>query len=432
MTPEKWQQVKDILAGALALAPEERPAFLNAECGTDEELRAEVEVFLGFEDQEDAFLKHPVFDVELLSSGENESIQFIGKRIGNYKIIREIGVGGMGAVFLAERVDSEFAHRVAIKLIKGSFTSRETIRRFQQERQILASLEHSFIARLIDGGTTDDGIPYFIMEYIEGMTVIEYADLHGLDLEARLNLFRQICQAVEYAHRNLIVHRDLKPSNILVTEDNTPKLLDFGIAKLIKDSSQAETNTRQFAFTPEYASPEQVRGEKLTTATDIYSLGVILFELLTGHRPYKTDSRNIGSVLKVICESEPARPSSVVGGAKRWSGNGNSTAKNKGQRTKDEDPKTNPKSKIQNPKSLRGDLDNIILKALRKEPERRYSSVEQLSEDLRRYQEGLPVSASRDSFGYRFSKFIQRNTLAVGAGALILLTLLGGLAATIY
>lgn len=277
---------------------------------------------------------------------------------------------------------------------------------------ILASLKHPNIAHLIDGGTTNDGLPYFVMEYVEGVSIIEYAKSENLDLNERLDLFREVCAAVSFAHQNLVIHRDLKPSNILITNDGKVKLLDFGIAKLLKSEEINQTATQMHIFTPEYASPEQVQGEKLTTATDIYSLGVILYELLTENRPYNTESKNISEIIKTVCETEPVRPSLAV--------------------IKNTNQTDYPKSKIKNQKSLRGDLDNIILKALRKEPERRYSSVEQLSEDIRRHQIGLPVSASADTFSYRFGKFINRNRIGVAAAALILITLLGGLFATLY
>lgn len=437
MSPEDWQKIKDIIADALALPRQERAALLNSACGEDTELRKEVEKFLDFEDGEGSFLEgSPVeFEKSDLRVSENGSSALVNKQIGNYKITREIGAGGMGAVFLAERVSDEFSQRVAVKLVKAGINSRETIRRFHQERRILASLEHPFIARLIDGGRFGDGegMPYFVMEYIEGSPINEYADANNLTLLERLYLFRKICEAVEYAHRNLVIHRDLKPSNILITEDAAPRLLDFGIAKLLKDENaneSGETNTQQFAFTPEYASPEQLRGEKLTTATDIYSLGVVLYELLTGVRPFQSSEKNIGKLISLVTDSEPPRPSSAVSG--QWLVVRNKTAPYIEQRTKADEPQTNPKSKIQNPKSLKGDLDNIILKSLRREPERRYSTVKEFSEDIRRHLEGLPVSASKDTWSYRAQKFIQRNRVAVGAAGLILLTLLAGLGATAY
>ncbi|HRH40900.1 MAG TPA: protein kinase, partial [Pyrinomonadaceae bacterium] len=335
--------------------------------------------------------------------------------------IGELGVGGMGAVFLAERSDGEFQQQVALKLIKRGMDSDAVLRRFINERQILASLEHPNIAHLIDGGTTADGLPYFVMEYVEGVPLIEFAEQQDLNLKERLDLFREVCSAVLFAHQNLVIHRDLKPSNILINKEGKAKLLDFGIAKLLKSESENQTATQHFAFTPEYASPEQVRGEKLSTATDIYSLGVILYELLTGVRPFKTESKNISEIIKAVCETEPVRPSA-------WQDTG--TPRHRDTET-NQTLTASPHRPV--PASqLKGDLDNIILKALRKEPERRYSSVEQFSEDIRRHQTGLPVTASKDTWSYRTSKFMQRNRIGVAAAALILITLLGGLFATLY
>jgi serine/threonine protein kinase len=420
MTPEHWQKVKSILEGALELPPEERSAFLADSCDGDEELKREVEELLNFEETES-----DVLELEALSGvigREYASKSLINQQIGNYKIVGELGTGGMGAVYLAERADGEFQQKVALKLIKRGMDSDAVLQRFINERQILASLEHPNIAHLIDGGTTNDGLPFFVLEYVEGASILQYADEQNLELSARLELFREVCSAVSFAHQNLVIHRDLKPSNILITKDGKVKLLDFGIAKLLKSEDQNQTATQMHVFTPEYASPEQVRGEKLTTASDVYSLGVILYELLTDSRPYETESKNISQIIKAVCESEPVRPSSAVGG--QWSV-GSETKRNFGQ-------KTNPKSRIPNPRSLKGDLDNIILKALRKEPDRRYSSVEQFSEDVRRHLTGLPVSASSDTWSYRATKFVRRNRYSVAAAGLILITLLAGLFATLY
>ncbi len=411
-----------------------RANFLGKSCAGDEDLRREIELLLNFDNTASAeALEQNAFSA-ITGNEFDDAKKNFGERIGNYKIIEELGVGGMGAVFLAERSDGTFEQKVALKLIKRGMDSEAILRRFVNERQILASLEHPNIAHLVDGGTTEKGLPYFVLEYIEGETIIDYAIRENLDLEERLKLFREVCAAVSFAHSNLVIHRDLKPSNILVTKVGKVKLLDFGIAKLLKsETNGATTATQMQVFTPEYASPEQVRGEKLTTATDVYSLGVILYELLTGSQPYKTTSKNIGDIIKAICETEPIRPSSVSLKSKVQSlKSENRTADNNAQNTKDDEKQTNHKSKITNPKSLRGDLDNIILKALRKEPERRYSSVEQFSEDIRRHLEGLPVTASKDTWNYRASKFIQRNKIGVAAVVLILVTLLGGLFATLY
>ncbi|MEQ1922294.1 MAG: protein kinase [Pyrinomonadaceae bacterium] len=415
MTPENWKKVKSIVEIAVELAPDDRAAFLDQKCADDMTLRNEVESLLAA-DNTNAQLLEGNFSVAVL--GEGGPDPRIGTKIGHYEITAEIGAGGMGAVYLAERSDGAFEQKVALKLIKRGMDSDAILRHFVNERQILASLEHPNIAHLIDGGTTKDDLPFFVMEYVEGETIVDYATNNGLSLEARLELFRKVCSAVSYAHQNLVIHRDLKPSNILVTKDGTPKLLDFGIAKLLKGEPSQEQSTRNFIFTPEYASPEQVRGENLTTATDVYSLGVILYELLTGDRPYDTRDKSIGDVIRSICETEPERPSSVVSRPQPEHGD---TGQNEKQ--------TQPRSK---PQALRGDLDNIILKALRKEPERRYTSVEQFSEDIRLHLAGLPVLAIKDTWTYRATKFIKRNRAVAAAAAIILVTIIGGLSATLY
>ncbi|HEV3409601.1 MAG TPA: protein kinase, partial [Chthoniobacterales bacterium] len=313
---------------------------------------------------------------------------------------REIGRGGLGAVYLAARADDEYRKEVALKLIRRGLDTDDILRRFRTERQILAQLDHPNIARLLDGGTTDDGLPYFAMEYVRGEPINTYCDLHRLKLSERLELFRKVCAAVTYAHQNLVVHRDLKPSNILVTADGEPKLLDFGIAKLLSADHElvfTQTAPGLRAMTPDYASPEQMKGEKITTASDVYSLGVLLYEVLSGQKPYRVKTRTTEEISRAVTEQEPQRPSTAA---------------------------------ATDGSALRGDLDNIVLKALRKEPERRYSSVEGLAEDLRRYQEGRPVLARPRTFTYRSSKFIRRNKVAVLAATLVLLAILGGLIAT--
>ena len=420
MDPKHWQKIKRILEKAIELDLKQRPAYLAETCRDDVELLREVESLLDYEDPVADQLEQSAF--ESVFAETTRSI--LGEQIDKYKLIDELGVGGMGSVYLAERVDGAFNQKVALKLIKRGMDSDAILRRFFTERQILASLQHPNIAHLIDGGTTTGGLPFFVMEYVEGVTIIEFADLHGLTIEARLKLFRRVCSAVNFAHQSLIIHRDLKPTNILVTDGGVPKLLDFGIAKLLRsDSANAITATQNFVFTPEYASPEQVRGDNLTTATDIYSLGVILYELLTGNRPYKTDSKNISEIIKAVCETEPERPSSVVSRPLVFE---------EARTTHSNEPGTKDSGRKTKPQALRGDLDNIILKSLRKEPERRYSSVEQFSEDIRRHLQGLPVAASKDTRVYRASKFIQRNRIGVVAAGLLILTLLGGLTATLY
>jgi serine/threonine protein kinase len=418
MNVERWQKVKFILEESLELTQESRSDFLAEYCNGDEDLRREVENLLEFEYVEADPLEQAPFSA--FTENYPASKNVIGRQIGKYEIIDKLGTGGMGAVFLAERADGAFSQRVALKLIKRGMDSDAVLRRFLNERQILAALKHPNIAHLIDGGTTDDNLPFFVMEHVEGETISAYAEKENLDLEVRLKLFCQVCAAVSFAHSNLVIHRDLKPSNILVTKDGSVKLLDFGIAKLLRNDANGETATRNFVFTPEYASPEQVKGEKLTTATDVYSLGIILYELLTGNRPYQTESKNISEIILAVCETEPTPPSAAL----------NVESKKDKKTTNQNKQKTPHHSAIRIPRS--GDLDNIILKALRKEPERRYSSVEKLREDIRRHLEGLPVTASRDTWKYRASKFVHRNRIGVVAAVVILLTLFAGLAATLY
>ena len=319
----------------------------------------------------------------------------------------------MGTSWNIKCADKEFEKSVAVKLIKRGLDTDEIDKRFRNERQILAGLDHPNITRLIDGGATDDGLPYLGMDYVEGKPWTKYAEAKELSINERLKLSFKICSAVRYAHQNLIIHRDLKPSNVLLTNDGTPKLLDFGIAKII-DEANEETfhNTLTRVMTPEYASPEQIQGKPITTASDVYSLGVILYELLTGKRPYKVKSKSADEISKIITDSEPLKPSSVI------------SSKNKIQESDSE----NPKSKIQN--YLKGDLDNIVLMAMRKEPDRRYSSVEQFAGDIQRFLDGLPVLAQEDTFSYRASKFIGRNKTGVAAGIGIAASLVAGIIAT--
>jgi serine/threonine protein kinase/tetratricopeptide (TPR) repeat protein len=424
MSPERWQKIEAIVLSALEVSPQEREAFLEKECADDFDLREEVESFLALDDDSEKFINAPAvaFAAELFAEEKKDTI--VGKRIGHYKIEKEIGHGGMGAVYLATRDDDQYKKQVAIKLLRSGLDTEDIRRHFRYERQILASLEHPNIARLLDGGTTEDGLPYFVMEYVEGIPLHKFCDEKNLSTIERLKIFRAVCDAISYAHRNLIIHRDIKPSNILVTADGTPKLLDFGIAKLLDPEHLQEskhTITTLRAMTPEYASPEQVRGLSVTTASDIYSLGVVLYELLCGQRPYFFDTRKPEEIIRAVCETEPDRPSSVVRCPLLVvSGK---TTKHNGQRTTDDGRK--------NRKSLKGDLDNIVLKAIRKEPERRYASVEQFSDDIRRHIEGLPVSARADTFGYRATKFIQRHRVGVAAAALIFLSVVVGIVTTI-
>jgi tetratricopeptide (TPR) repeat protein len=343
-----------------------------------------------------------------------------GQRLDRYRIVREIGRGGMGAVYLAERADEQYQKRVAIKLIKRGMDTDSVLRHFRNERQILANFDHPNIARLFDGGTTEDGLPYFVMEYVEGIPIDKYCHAHGLSIIDRLKLFREACAAIIYAHRHTVIHRDIKPSNILVTSEGMPKLLDFGIAKMLQAGDGAEglmTATGLRPMTPEYASPEQVRGEPVTTASDVYSLGVVLYEVLTGCSPYYVASHSLREVERAITEQEPTKPSTAV--------------RDHDSRFQNRDS-SNSRFTIHDSRALRGDLDNIVLMALRKEPARRYQSVDQFSEDIRRHLEARPVLARKDTIGYRAAKFVRRNRAATAAAVLILLSLVGGLVATTW
>jgi eukaryotic-like serine/threonine-protein kinase len=418
MNAERHQRLMDLLGEALEREPQSRAAWTETACAGDQVMRNEVMRLLARQPSAIQFLEESPL-AAALGTEQFDSKSLVGERIGLYKIISEIGRGGMGAVYLAERDDQQFTRCVALKLIKRGMDTDFVVKRFRNERQILASLDHPNIAGLIDGGATEADLPYFIMEYVEGQPITEYANQHSLTTAERLKLFRTVCSAVQYAHQNLVIHRDLKPSNILVTKDGEPKLLDFGIAKLLQVDTAEEaelTATAVRVMTPEYASPEQVKGERVTTATDVYSLGVLLYELLTGGRPYRVKSRQPEELARAICDQEPEKPS-------------NSSAE---FGLRNAESKINPQSAIRNPKSLKGDLDNIVLKALRKEPLRRYTSVEQFSEDIRRHLQGLPVIARKDTLAYRSSKFMQRNKIGVAASAVVLFAVLGGFAATAW
>jgi tetratricopeptide (TPR) repeat protein len=387
VTPERWGQVKAVLEGVLERPQEDRMALLAEACDGDGELRAEVESLLAFEAESETFIEQPLFG----RFADREEGLTEGQRVGPYQVVREIGRGGMGAVYLAVRADEEFDHRVALKLV-GQGTATEIVRRFRAERQILAHLDHPNIAKLFDGGTTEDGRPYFVMEYVEGRPIDEACQ--GLPLRQRLAMFREVCAAVHFAHQNLVVHRDLKPGNILVTADGAPKLLDFGIAKLLdpglSDPAVSELGLRPMTLS--YASPEQVRQETITTASDVYGLGVLLHVLLTGRSPYAAEDRM--ALERAIVEGKTIRPSAAA-------------------------------SSPAEARRLAGDLDTIVLRAMHIEPGRRYASAEQLAADIQRHLDGLPVLARKDTPGYRLGKFVRRHKLGVGAAAAGLLLVLG-------
>jgi serine/threonine protein kinase/tetratricopeptide (TPR) repeat protein len=415
----RYQGKKEIFGAALELKSDERAAFLAKACSGDEDLQREVEALLAAGEEAGSFLE----DGPVLGVSAEEDV-LLGTEIGPWRLVELLGRGGMGSVYRARRDDREYAQEVAIKVVRADLSRTDVERRFRAERRILASLDHPNIARLFDGGTTPDGRLYFVMELVDGLPITRYCDENRLTIDRRVALFREVCSAVQAAHRNLVVHRDLKPSNILVTGAGAPKLLDFGIAKLLtpEPDDLEMTGTAVRAMTPECASPEQVRGEPITTASDVYSLGVLLYQLLTGRRPHEAQERSRREIERAICETEPERPSSAVSGITR----------DKTRADPEEVLASRGCGSRELRRSLVGDLDRIVLMALRKEPERRYASVEQLSEDLRRHLEGLPVLARGDSTAYRASKFLRRHRAGVAAATLVLVSLVGGIFLTTH
>ena len=398
MTPERWQKVEEIFQVAVELLPEERVRYIAEVCARDTSLQRDVESLLSQHDSAGELLDKPFYgdtEFSVLESFIEEEDPMIGRRLGSYRIEREIGRGGMGAVYEASRADNEFNKRAAIKLVKRGMDTDFILRRFRKERQILAALDHPHIAGLLDGGTTDDGLPYFVMEFIEGQPLYSYCDAHQLNITDRLKLFRSICDAVHYAHQKQVVHRDIKPSNVLITSDGVAKLLDFGIAKLLNpqlagDITHDPTATAMRLMTPEYASPEQVQGAPTTPSTDVYSLGVLLYELLTGHRPYRLVNRAPHEIARVICEESPTPPSVILTRAEDLlpnliTGGDEATTLRQLYTTRG-----GTLESIR--RALAGDLDNIVMQALRKEPEWRYQTAAQLRDDITRYLEGRPVS----------------------------------------
>lgn len=405
-----------MLHEAMQLAPDERSKLLNS---IEPGLRPEIESLLEAHDKAGASFLTPTTPQSLF--GKTVAV-IEDARIGNYRIIERIGEGGMGEVFRAVRDDDQYSKEVAIKLVRSEQNSSFVLGRFRNERQILASLDHPNIARLLDGGTTQDGRPFFAMEFIAGEPIDEYCDSHHLSITERLKLFLQVCSAVQFAHQRLVIHRDIKPANILVNSDGTPKLLDFGIAKIldVDSANQPDRTLTMFrVMTPEYASPEQVKGEPITTATDVYSLGIVLYELLTGLHPYRGQNSTASEIARATSEIEPEKPSTavrktVVAIAQKPSANG-----------------APQELSIKRAKHLRGDLDNIVLMALRKESQRRYGSVDQFSEDIRRHLENLPIAARKDTARYRISKFVIRNKAGVAATTAVALILIVALIVTL-
>ena len=405
MTQETFARAKAVFLDALERPEAERRAFVSGSCGGDTGLEREVAALLESESRSPGFL-HELLPASIRDDSAPEGGGAIaGTRIGPWTIVREIGHGGMGMVYLAERADHEYRGRVALKVVRRGMDTDFILQRFRSERQILASLSHPNIGRLMDGGTTADGRPYFAMEYIEGEDLITWCRNHRAALPDRAALFQTVCTAVQYAHQNLVVHRDIKPSNILVTTEGVPKLLDFGLAKVLDARESGDTSYLTIAgisaFTPEYASPEQVRLQTITTASDIFSLGVVLYELLTGVHPFRRKDRTPADVARAVCETQPEPPSRVVLEAEGAAG-------------------------TRRARLLAGDLDTILLMALRKEPERRYATAEKLSEDLRRHFDGRPVLARRDTLPYRTGKFVRRHRLGVVAASFVAASLVAG------
>jgi serine/threonine protein kinase len=429
MDAERWQSIRQVFHEAVGLPADQRLGFLSEATAGDDTLRVEVESLLASHDHAVSFMEPDGDPIKAAELSPAPAADMTGRRIGAYKAVREIGRGGMGAVYLGVRADDQFSKRVAIKLVLGGMNTDLIVRQFLSERQILANLDHPNIARLIDGGTTEDQLPYFVMEYIEGQPIGDYCDTHRLSTDERLALFRDVCAAVQFAHQNLVIHRDIKPGNILVTADGKMKLLDFGIAKLLAPGPGYGEMTQAHLMTPDYASPEQARGDPITTASDIYSLGVLLYELLSGHRPYRIKTTSQVEIIRAICEEEPSKPSTAVGRAETASGRDDDTEITL-------TPESVSRARGSQPDKLRrqleGDLDNIVLKALRKEPQRRYVSAEQFSEDIRRYMEGLPVIARKDTLAYRASKFVRRHRAAVAAAAFTMVALIGGAGTTLW
>jgi serine/threonine protein kinase len=421
MNPERWDKLQAVFNQVIEHPVGERAAALAAACGVDEELRREVEELLAIDQGSGDTLRDAIGGA-VADVVEGQRSKLLGAVIGAYRIVRILGHGGMGTVFLGERADKQFQQRVAIKLVEQMALHPQLRTRLRAERQILAHLESPYIARLIDGGETREGIPYLVIEYVEGKPLDEYCDENKLTVQQRLVLFEKVCAAVHYAHRNLIVHRDLKPANILVTADGTPKLLDFGIAKILSPETightVAVTRVQDRLLTPEHASPEQVLGKPITTATDIYALGVLLYHLLCSRSPYANSNSTSIGLQRAICNEDPPRPSSLFHSPGREPvGNDkydpDAVAANRGvtvQRLR---------------RQLTGDLDEIILKATRKEPDQRYASAEQIVEDLRRHRAGQPILALQGGRRYRAVKFLRRNSLAVSLSGVVAASLIG-------
>ncbi len=410
MTPERWRRVKAIFQEAAERDAAARAAYLGEACGADDELRGAVDRLLAAHDRAEGFLDTPAGVERGLLADPPPVADEAPSHVGPYRVIRELGRGGMGTVYLAERDESDLKRVVAIKIVNvasGSF-----VRRFRTEIGVLSALTHPGIARLYDAGATAAGVPYLVMEFIDGEDLLTYCDRTRAPIADRLRLFLRVCAAVQYAHQNFVVHRDLKPSNILVTRGGEPKLLDFGVAKLLSAGGDDDTAMLPRALTPQYSSPEHVRGETVTTASDVYSLGVILYELLTGTRPYRVAGRTAAEIERAVTEQEPARPSTAATMAASA------------------DARDTTVHRLRT--SLQGDLDNIALKALQKDPQQRYATAADLAEDIQRHLDGYPVHARANTLGYRAARFLRRHRRSAAAATLAAVSLVGGLGLAIW
>jgi serine/threonine protein kinase len=398
MKIDRWKLIEEIFQNALERLPGERKQYLLEACGSDKELLLEIESLLESDSDAESVL-HSVIAEDLKQMTETSHPSEVGLRLGPYLLMRELGSGGMGVVHLAVRSDEQYFQVVAIKMIRKGLDSPELVQRFRNERQILATLSHPNIGAILDGGETEDGRPFIVMEYVEGQPITLASESRALSTRQRIELFRQVCSSVHYAHQKLIIHRDIKPNNVMVTPDGMVKLIDFGISKpLLPQLSSNESSPTESGFrvmTPDYASPEQLQGKQLTTATDIYSLGVLLFELLTGSRPYTLRDLSPATAERLVFENDSRKPSSAPDLISRMR------------------------------KELSGDLDRIVLMAMDLDPSRRYLSVQHLAEDLLRYLEGKPIASRKTSLVYQLTKFVQRHKSAVLTACVISIAIIG-------
>ena len=417
MTPEQWQEIKDVLGRALELDPDRRITYLDAACAGNADMRTELDSLLRSYEEDSSFLSVPPAEAFVTPASLYGPSRFVGSRFGAYELLGVIAEGGMGTVYRAQRADGLYDKQVAIKIIRAELAGPFFVSHFDMERRILAQLEHPNIARLIDGGITSEGLPFLVLEYIHGTPIDQYCEVHELSIPKRLELFRSVCAAVQYAHQNLVVHRDLKPPNILVTPEGVPKLLDFGVAKALDPEQVEAPGSRTVAMlrilTPDFASPEQVRGESINIASDVYSLGVVLYLLLTGELPYRIPGTGPQQVIDTVCKVIPKRPSAVMVGI--------------GEKTESaENSYKLLRAKLA--RTLRGDLDCILLKALRKEPDQRYATAAELSDDIGRYLAQVPVRARKGTNVYLLSRFLMRNRIWVTAAAILLVVVVTGAA----